>query len=112
MKKGKCRHLSDIIIKNFSSPETLFNIINASLNPSASLAPGVSSPSCEELLLFFDRKIRDLQLGIMFFNLSNPSISTFFLSQFKLVSISDLLEIVEQLKPSGSSLDIIPPFLI
>ncbi len=46
-----------------------------------------------------------------FFNPSNPSISTTFLSQFKLVSLSDLLEIVEQLKPSGSSLDIIPPFL-
>ncbi len=45
------------------------------------------------------------------FNRSNPSISTTFFSQFKLVSLSDLLEIVEQLKPSGSSLDIIPPFL-
>ncbi len=62
---------------------------------------------------FFDRKIPDLRLGITpsFFNPSNPSISTTFLSQFKLVSLSELLEIVEQLKPSGSSLDIIPPFL-
>ncbi len=113
VKKAKCRHLSDIINKNCSSPKTLFNIINATLNPSACLVPGVSSPSCEEFLLFFDRKIRDLRLGITpsFFNPSNPFISTTFFSQFKLVSPSDLLEIVEQLKPSGSSLDIIPPFL-
>ncbi len=100
MKKAKCRHLSDIVYKNSSSPKTLFKIINATLNASACLVPGVSSLSCEEFDNFFDSKIRDLRLGIapLFFNPSNPSISIKKFSQFKLVSLSDLLEIVEQLK--------------
>lgn len=90
VKKAKCRYLSNIIDKNCCRPKTLFNIINATLNPSACLVPGVSSPSCEEFLLFFDNKIRDLRLGITpsFFNPANPSISTTFFSQFKQFSLS------------------------
>ncbi len=57
MKKAKCQHLSDIINKNCSSPKTLFNIINATLNPPACLVPGVSSPSCEEFLLLLIGKL-------------------------------------------------------
>ncbi len=69
---------------------------------------------CDDFLIFFINKISEIRLGI-FPPAFDPSVSfvcSVDFSQFEPISFLDLQEIVCQFKPSGSSVDFIPPYFL
>ncbi len=60
---------------------------------------------------FFINKINDIRLGI-FPPAFDPSVFSVDFSQFEPISFLHLQEIVCPLKPSGSSIDFIPPYFL
>ncbi len=74
----------------------------------------MSNALCDDYLRFFINKISDVRLGISPPAL-DPSISSVCsveFSQFEPISFVHLQEIVCELKPSGSSIDAIPPYFL
>ncbi len=74
----------------------------------------MSKTMCDDFLRFFINKINDIGLGI-FPPAFDPSVSfvcSVDFSQFEPISFLHLQEIVCQLKPSGSSIDFIPPYFL
>jgi len=114
LKVAKARYFSGIINENSHRPKILFKMVNATINPSVYSVVDVSSSRCEDFLMFFISKINDLRVGI---TQSPPdpliyhSCSAVF-SRFNPITGTQLQEIVENLRPSGSSDDVIPPFFL
>ncbi len=111
MRSAKSKYFSDLIEKNCHSPRILFKTINAAVNPSVGLYPTSSLFMCDTFLTFFVDKIRDIRLNIVpsLYDPSVPPICTSILYQFEPVTLPFLQDIVGQLKPSGSALDVLPP---
>lgn len=74
----------------------------------------MSKTVCEDFLRVFVNEINDIRLGISppAFEPSIPSVCTAEFSQFEPISFIHLQEIVGQLKPSGFSIDAIPPYIL
>uniref|UniRef100_A0A8C2KHR2 Reverse transcriptase domain-containing protein n=1 Tax=Cyprinus carpio TaxID=7962 RepID=A0A8C2KHR2_CYPCA len=108
VRAAKSRYFAAIIDKNYHRPKTLFTIFNTVVNPTVCEYPDASKTMFDDFLRYFINKISDIMLGI-----SPPafdsSISSAELNQFEPISFIYLQEIVCQLKPSGSSIDAIPP---
>lgn len=114
MKESKSRYFADIINNNFHRPKTLFTVFNTVVNPTVSKYPAVSKTMCEDFLRFFVDKINSIRRGISHPD-SDPSIYSVCcaeFSQFKPISFEYLQEIVCRLKPSGSTVDILPPYFL
>ncbi len=114
VKTAKSRYFTEIINKNCHKPKIIFNIINATINPSICSFTEVSPRSCDDFLTFFVNRINELRMGINPV-LSDPSTTlscTAVLSYFTPITENYSIDLVDHLKPSGSSTDVIPPFFL
>lgn len=88
----------------------LFNILNSVINPIGNTYPVESSTLCENFLNFFVDKITVIRQSIVLSKddpLDTP-ICSMFLNTFETISMPYLMNMVAQLKPTTSSLDIVP----
>jgi len=111
VKTEKAKYLSDVINKNGHKPYVLFRTINSVLHTPKYLMHEESTVICEKFLHFFVNKITTIRASISP-PASDPSIFTecaAVFSEFEPVSIVALNDIVNHLKPSICSTDIIPP---
>lgn len=101
------------IEKNANNPRTLFNIINTVINP-PTLILDPSPSMCENFLDSFIIKIENLRRIIP--QMSGDSLGhgtqNTVLNQFELISFQQLLETVSRLKPTGSAIDMVPPWFL
>ncbi|KAI2647433.1 DNA mismatch repair protein MSH3 [Labeo rohita] len=105
VKTAKSRYFTEIINKNFHKPKILFNILNAAFRPSLSSFTEVSSLSCDDSAL---------RMGINPV-LSDPTLPiscTAVLSNFTPITEKYLIDLVAHLKPTGSSIDVVPPYFL
>ncbi len=105
----------EIINKNCHKPKIIFNIINATINPSICSFTEVSSRSCDDFLKFFVNRINGVTNGEKSCFCQNPSTTlscTAVLSHFTPITENYFIDLVDHLKPSGSSTDVIPPFFL
>ncbi len=110
----KSKYFTAIVDNNYHRPKTLCTIFNAVVSPTVCEYPDASKTMCDDFLQFFINKISDIRLGI-FPPAFDPSV--FFVcsvdfSQLEPISFLHLQAIVFQLKPSGSSIDFIPPYIV
>lgn len=99
---------------NFYRPRTLFIIFNSIVNPTGYEPLNASDVLCDDFLRFFLNKIKAIRLGISQPDW-DPSVClacTVEFSYFEPISLSLLCEIVWQLKPFGSSIDVMPPHFL
>ncbi len=74
----------------------------------------MSPQSCDDFLTFFVNRINELRMGINLV-LSDPSTTlscAAVLSHFTPITENYFIDLVDHLKPSGSSTDVIPPFFL
>ncbi len=101
-------HLTDS--RDTRSLWPLSTIHYATINPSICFFTEVSSRSCDDFLKFFVNRINELRMGINPV-LSDPSTTlscTAVLSHFTPITENYFIDLVDHLKPSGSSTDVIP----
>lgn len=91
----------------------MFSIIQYVTNPSVNTLPVASDALCESFLRYFSDKITNLRLGVcptLTLTISPiMSSSSAFLDAFEPISLHELKEVIDNLKPSFYSSDIIHP---
>ncbi|TKS65252.1 RNA-directed DNA polymerase from mobile element jockey [Collichthys lucidus] len=110
VKEAKRQHLSNLVQSNHHNLRVLFKTIEAVLNP-PQVCIEASSEMCNSFLQFFIDKVSTAR-ALVSTPASDPSdlvpcLAVFDL--FKPVSLKDLEDVVDRIKPSGSPCDSIPP---
>uniref|UniRef100_A0A8C2BTF1 Reverse transcriptase domain-containing protein n=1 Tax=Cyprinus carpio TaxID=7962 RepID=A0A8C2BTF1_CYPCA len=112
-KSAKAAYFSNLIETNHSKPKVLFSIIQSVTNPSVNTLPVASDALCESFLRYFSDKITNLRLGVcptLTLTISPiMSSSSAFFDAFEPISLQELKEVIDNLKPSFCSSDIIHP---
>ena len=114
VKAAKAGYLSNLVSNNIDRPKVLFNVLDSLVNP-CTTDPIVPSPAlCNDFLEFFVNKISALR-SVPPLVASDPSgapLCPAVFDQFKPIPLSELLEVVQKLRPTSSPSDSIPPRLL
>ncbi|XP_030601343.1 uncharacterized protein LOC115791283 [Archocentrus centrarchus] len=112
VKDARAAYFSRLISNSRRNPKTLFDTIKQIVTPASPTSPIQSNEDCENFLSFFIGKVNNIRANI------NPSVSSSALlptrpSIFKLFTniIKRPPSVVDSMKPSSSSIDVLPTFL-
>ncbi len=96
---------------NHSKPKVLFSIIQSIANPSVNSLPDASDALCESFLRYFSDKITNLRLSVCPTLTVSPTLSSAsaFWDAFVPINFQSLKDVIDKLKPSFCSNDIIHP---
>uniref|UniRef100_A0A669BY78 Poly(U) binding splicing factor 60 n=1 Tax=Oreochromis niloticus TaxID=8128 RepID=A0A669BY78_ORENI len=114
IRDARAAYFSHLVTKSRGNPKVLFNTISDIVTPALPAAPISSNESCENVLSFLLVKIDNIRMN---FSHSAPviSISTpsrlIILDTFSPVSLPELVKLVNSVKASSCSLDIVPASL-
>ncbi len=106
-------YFSNLIENNHSKPKVLFSIIQSVTNHSVNTLHVASDALCESILIYFSDKITNLRLSVcptLTLTVSPILSSAFaFLDAFEPINLQKGKEVIDKLKPSFCSSDIIHP---
>lgn len=115
VKAAKSEYMRNLVSNNIHRPQVLFNVLNRLVNPVATNYIVPSTTLCEKFCAFFTEiflNIRSQCTG------SSPVLDTgcsfdpVGLCHFEPVSLSELTQVVQSLKPSDCPLDSLPTKLL
>uniref|UniRef100_A0A3B3HP02 Reverse transcriptase domain-containing protein n=1 Tax=Oryzias latipes TaxID=8090 RepID=A0A3B3HP02_ORYLA len=114
VKNSKTQFMSNVVSENISKPKVLFNSLKSLLSPGnlSCLTPSVLL--CEQFLTFFIDKVSAVRF-LPSPCTPDPSVLTpppAIFDQFEPVTVSQISEIVQHLRPSSCPGDCIPPRLL
>lgn len=115
VKEAKCKYLSSVISTSSNRPQVLFNTIQSVTNPSDNVLKNVSKSTCDAFLHHFTDKVAYVRQSIS----NNSAAATAppcvpplapaaVLTVFEPVSLSQLCDVVQKLRPTSCPLDIVP----
>lgn len=110
VKAAKSKYLSEFIGDNLHRPKTLFSVIDSVLSSPVNIFPDASVLPCEQFCTFFNEKTVQLRSNLTFGNSVQPERSSgpMLWNDFQPVSFESCKGIVERLRSTSSSQDIIP----
>jgi len=114
-KSARSKYFSDLISAHCHRPKILFSTINSVINPISQYSRELSAGLCDNFLTFFVDKVSDIHLSftsqLSDLSLNLPA-SPFLFCNFQHVSLMELSDLVNKLKTTNSSLDVVPPDII
>lgn len=116
--QARSSYFSNLVSFNKKNSKVLFNVIQSLVAPTAPQVPVYSQEDCNCLMAFFVQKVEEIRASIIPpLNDLNGVCSPMFSSvcswsSFTPVSLLDVKVLVGKMKPSSSSVDIIPTFLL
>lgn len=114
-KSARSKYFSDLINTHSHRPRILFSTINSIINPGCQFHVEPSTERCECFLQIFSEKVLAIHSS---FTLQSSDLSLFSLagpasfSCFQNVSLRELCDLVNKMKKTASSLDVIPSKII
>lgn len=111
VKEAKREYFANIVSFDSHNPRVLFRTIDTVLNTPLNVCLEVSPDICNNFLSFFLEKVGTTRALITAPD-SDPSVSdprTAVFTQFDLVTLSTLEDVVRHIKPAGSPRDPVPP---
>ena len=111
VKAAKADYLSNLVLNNIDRPKVLFNVLDSLLNPCTTDPIVPSLALCNNFLDFFVKKISALRSvpPLVVSDPSGPPMCPAVFDQFKPISLSKLLDVVQKPRPTISPSDSIPP---
>uniref|UniRef100_A0A669C582 Reverse transcriptase domain-containing protein n=1 Tax=Oreochromis niloticus TaxID=8128 RepID=A0A669C582_ORENI len=114
IRDARAAHFSHLVTKSKGNPKVLFNTISDIVTPALPAAPIFSNEDCENFLSFLLAKIHNVRMSFTYsapvISISTPS-RPIVLDTFSPVSLPELVKLVNSVKASSCSLDIIPASL-
>lgn len=110
LKNTRTQYFSDLLATNKKTPKILFDIIHAIVSPSIPEAAVFCKTDSNEFLNFFVNRIADIRANASQ-TPSNPALSdpppSYSWSSFNPVSLHDIKCLLEKLKPSSRSMNVL-----